>query len=99
MPSPDLAEAVTYCGTHSGQNEDKLAKLSLVIVPAQQVSSGIINACPINYECKVIGSSDIVPEMLSDTVKSEYYPQGDYHRVYFGQVLAAYADRSVADLL
>ncbi len=99
VPSPDLTDAVTYCGTHSGRDQDKLAKLSLAVDSARKVASGVIQACPINYECKVLGSSDILPQMLSDTVKSECYPQGDYHRVYFGQVLAAYADKSAAAAL
>ncbi len=99
VPGPDLTDAVTYCGTHSGRDEDKLAKLSLAVDPAKKVTSGIIQACPINYECKVIGSSDILPQMLSDTVKTECYPQGDYHRVYFGLVLAAYADKNAAQPL
>ena len=96
VPSPDLANAVAYCGSHSGRNEDKLAKLGLTTVSGQEVSSGIIEACPINYECRVVGKSDVVPEMLDEAVKSEYYGQGDYHRVYFGQVLAAYADKKAA---
>ena len=96
VPSPELSDAVAYLGSRSGRDEDKLAKLGLAVDSAQKVSSGIIRACPINYECKVIGSSDIVPQMLNDTVKSEYYREGDYHRVYFGAVLAAYADKNAA---
>ena len=99
VPSPDLTEAVTYCGTKSGRDHDKLAKLNLTVAAAQKVCSGVITECPIIYECKVIGSSDIVPEMLCDSVKSEYYPQGDYHRVYVGLVLAAYADKNAAQAL
>ena len=99
VPSPDLAAAVSYLGTKSGRDEDKLAKLNLTVAAAQKVTSGVITDCPIIYECKVIGSSDILPKMLCDTVKSEYYQQGDYHRVYFGQVLAAYADKSAAAAL
>ncbi len=96
VPSPELSDAVAYLGSHSGRDEDKLAKLGLAVDSAQKVSSGIIRACPINYECKVIGSSDIVGQMLCDSVKSEYYREGDYHRVYFGVVLAAYADKNAA---
>ena len=44
----------------------------------------------------MVGKSDIVPEMLDEAVKSEFYAQGDYHRVYFGQVLASYADKKAA---
>ncbi len=96
VPGPDLTDAVAYLGSYSGRDEDKLAKLKLTVAAGQKVCSGVIAECPINYECKVIGSCDIVPEMLCDTAKSEYYPQGDYHRVYFGLVLAAYADKTAA---
>ena len=96
VPGKDLAEAVAYCGSHSGQDEDKLAKLGLAIVPGRKIKSSIIEACPINYECQVVGKSDIGPGLLTVTVKSEYYEQGDYHRVYFGEVLAAYADKKAA---
>ncbi|NIA06520.1 MAG: flavin reductase family protein [Actinobacteria bacterium] len=96
VPGTDLDKAVAYCGSHSGKNEDKLAKLELAVVAGGEVSSGVIEACPINYECQVVGKSDIVPEMLAEAVKSEYYGQGDYHRVYFGQILTAYADKKAA---
>lgn len=96
VPGPDLAKGVAYCGSHSGRDEDKLAKLGLKVVPGREVASGVIEACPIVYECKIVGKSDIVPEMLAQSVKADYYPQGDYHRVYFGEVLAAYADKEAA---
>ena len=96
VPGADLAKAVSYCGSHSGRDQDKLAKAGLGVAPGREVSSGIIEACPINYECQVVGKSDIVPELLVDTVKREFYAQGDYHRVYFGQVLAVYADKKAA---
>ena len=99
VPGPDLAKAVAYCGCRSGRNEDKLAKLGLKVSSAREVTSGVIEACPIVYECKIVGKSDIVPEMLAQSVKADFYPQGDYHRVYFGQVLAAYADKDAAPTL
>lgn len=99
VPSAALAEAVAYCGSHSGRKEDKLAKLGLTVVSARKVSSGVIEACPIVYECKVVGKSDILPEMLAESVKTGFYPQGDYHRLYFGQVLAAYADKRALEAM
>ena len=96
VPTNDLAKAVAYCGSHSGRDENKLAKLGLNVTAGKEVSSGVIEACPINYECKVVGKSDIVPAMLTTAVKSEFYGQGDYHRVYFGEIVAAYANRKAA---
>lgn len=96
VPGQDLAKQTAYCGSHSGRDEDKLATLGLKVAAGKEVSSGVVEACPINYECKVVGKSDIVPNMLDGAVKAEFYGQGDYHRVYFGEVLAAYADRKTA---
>ena len=99
VPGADLVDAVAYCGSYSGRNEDKLAKLGLAVVAGREVGCGVVEACPIIYECKVIGKTDLVPELLSERVKSTAYPQGDYHRLYFGQVLTAYADKNAVDLL
>ena len=96
VPGADLSKAVSYCGSHSGRDQNKLAELGLGVAAGREVGCGIIEACPINYECQVVGKSDIVPEMLAEAVKREFYAQGDYHRVYFGQVLAAYADKKAA---
>ena len=96
VPGTDLAKQTAYCGSRSGRDEDKLAKLGLSVAAGEQVKSGVIEACPINYECQVIGESDVVGGMRADAIKGEYYGEGDYHRVYFGQVVAAYADKKAA---
>jgi hypothetical protein len=37
--------------------------------------------------------NDVVPDALTQAVRDGAYPEGDFHRVYFGEIVAAYADQ------
>jgi flavin reductase (DIM6/NTAB) family NADH-FMN oxidoreductase RutF len=37
-----------------------------------------------------------VPEALTQAVREEFYPSQDFHRVYFGEIVAAYADEDAS---
>lgn len=99
VPAEGLEEIVSYCGTVSGRDHDKFKEKNLTAVPSLIVKSPIINECIIHYECSVIHKNDVVPETLSDWMKKEIYPQQDYHRLYFGEVVAIYADKSFIEKL
>jgi flavin reductase (DIM6/NTAB) family NADH-FMN oxidoreductase RutF len=45
----------------------------------------------IAYECKVVHKNDVLPDQLAAEVQRSCYPKGDYHRLYFGQILRASA--------
>ena len=96
VPTTDLNDAVSYCGTVSGRDKDKFAEMNLTAVPGKQVGAPIIEECVIHYECRTLHRNDLIPEMLVRDVQETAYPHGDYHRVYFGQILAAYADEDAA---
>ena len=34
----------------------------------------------------------MAPDTLAQPVQDDFYAQGDYHRVYFGEIVAVYAD-------
>jgi hypothetical protein len=38
----------------------------------------------------------VVPGALVQAILDDAYVQGDFHRVYFGEILAAYADEDAA---
>ena len=92
VPPEELAKAAAYCGTVSGREHDKFKEAKLTILPGKKVSVPIIKECVVHYECRMAGKSDIVPEMLTQQVIKDAYSQGDFHRVYFGEILAVYAD-------
>jgi flavin reductase (DIM6/NTAB) family NADH-FMN oxidoreductase RutF len=87
----DLASAASICGTLSGRDHDKLAMAGLHPVEAQAVSSPILAEALIAYECKVVHKNDVLPDQLAAEVQRSCYPKGDYHRLYFGQILRASA--------
>jgi flavin reductase (DIM6/NTAB) family NADH-FMN oxidoreductase RutF len=90
LPST-LDTAVQQCGTVSGRDHDKFAATGLTLTPAQQVRVPVIDQAVIHYECRVVHHNDVVPAQLAEEIKASAYPRGDFHRVYFGEVLAAYA--------
>jgi flavin reductase (DIM6/NTAB) family NADH-FMN oxidoreductase RutF len=53
----------------------------------------------LHYECRTIHRSDLAPDTLPQAVQDEFYAQGEYHRVYFGEIVAVYADEEAAKRL
>ena len=92
VPPRELAEAVAHCGTVSGRDRDKFMENRLTPVPSRQVRPPVIQECVVHYECRTLHRSDMAPDTLAQAVQDEFYAQGDYHRVYFGEIVAVYAD-------
>ncbi len=99
VPPRELAAAVSHCGTVSGREHDKFQEMRLTAVPSREVRSPIIQECLVHYECRTVHRNDIVPEALAQAVRDESYPHGDFHRVYFGEIVAAYAEEDAAQRL
>jgi flavin reductase (DIM6/NTAB) family NADH-FMN oxidoreductase RutF len=87
-----LAEVAAFCGTVSGRDHDKFAEARLTAVPGRFVLSPTIEECLISYECKVVHKSDVLAEALAKDLKRSCYPRGDYHRLFFGQILDVAAE-------
>ncbi len=91
VPSPDLRRAVAICGSRSGRDMDKFAELGLTVTPGQHVSAVTIDACPMVYECRSLHHNDVIPANLDASAEARFYGGKDYHRVYFGEILGAFA--------
>ena len=99
VPSPEMKEALLYCGSKSGRDVDKFAECKLTHEKAATVHAPVVAQCPIVYECSVVHSNDVIPTRLERSVLAAAYPGGDYHRIFFGKILAARADADAAGLL
>jgi len=99
VPPRELAAAANLCGTVSGRDHDKFKEAGLTLMPGRQVRSPVIAECVVHYECRTLHRNDIVPETLAQAVLDDAYAQGDFHRVYFGEIVAAYADEDAAERL
>jgi flavin reductase (DIM6/NTAB) family NADH-FMN oxidoreductase RutF len=94
IPYASHADQVLFCGTRSGRDYDKFAECGFTALPAhsQGVASPWIKECGAVWECRTVAISDLLPEQLSAEVVDGAYPRGDFHRLYFGEVLACHAD-------
>jgi flavin reductase (DIM6/NTAB) family NADH-FMN oxidoreductase RutF len=90
-----LADLATFCGTVSGRDHDKFAEAKLTPRPALRVRSPIIEECVLHYECKVAHVNDLVPKALARDLMRSAYPHEDYHRFFFGQILAVRAEENL----
>ncbi|MBS3734433.1 MAG: flavin reductase family protein [Phycisphaerae bacterium] len=94
VPSEAMSMACATCGSVSGRDVDKFAKVQLTPERAGNVLAPVVAECPIVYECQVVHSNDVMPAKLADEILGGAYVDGDFHRVYYGRVLAA---RAAAD--
>jgi len=92
VPRRGMEEIVDYCGSVSGMKHDKFKEKGLTLAPAKRIRSPVISDCIIHYECKVAYKTNVIPGGLPKTILTDCYPHGDYHTLYFGQILATYAD-------
>ena len=76
-----------YLGRHSGRDEDKLPKTKLTAIAADLVSSPTFAEAELSVECKKIYFADYDPQHFLAPFIHEHYDGGDYHRLYYGEIL------------
>ncbi len=86
------ASALGLCGSVSGRDHDKFAETGLTLAPAEKVRTPIVEQARIVFECATVHRHDLDPAALSEQIVGSYYPQGDFHRVYHGEIVACYGD-------
>jgi flavin reductase (DIM6/NTAB) family NADH-FMN oxidoreductase RutF len=99
VPPRELAAAASLCGSVSGRDHDKFQEAHLTPIPSREVRSPIIEECVVHYECRTLHRKDLAPEALAQAVREEFYAGGDFHRVFFGEIVAAYADEDAGKRL
>jgi len=95
VPYPDQTDEVMFCGTQSGRDHDKFAECGFTAMPSEGLNSPYIDECGVCYQCQVVNHADFVPERLMPEICHQCYGSGDYHRIYFGQILRLVADEDV----
>jgi flavin reductase (DIM6/NTAB) family NADH-FMN oxidoreductase RutF len=88
IATPQLKEVVQYCGTVSGRDHNKFKEKQLTAIPSREIKTPIIKECILHFECRVVYKNDLIPSELEKSITETLYPKGDFHRVYFGEILA-----------
>lgn len=87
-----LVHVAEFCGTASGRDHDKFGEMKITPVMSKKVTAPIIGEAVIHYECKVLYRTDLVTPKLDPIVRQQNYRgMDDYHRLYFGEIVAVYA--------
>ncbi len=87
VPTDEMKEACTFCGTKSGRDVDKFAEMGFTTEPAQTVDVPLIGESVRHYECKVVHYNDVSDAAMADKVRERSYASGNLHRVYYGEIL------------
>jgi flavin reductase (DIM6/NTAB) family NADH-FMN oxidoreductase RutF len=90
IPSLSLSRAVEECGKRSGRDTDKFALCGLTPVYLDGFPVPSITECIASIQCVVVEKSHVESGSLLSSIREMYYPQGDYHTIYFGEAQAAW---------
>jgi len=91
VPTTDMHEALTFCGSKSGRDVDKYKACNLKTTKAQRTVSPIIETPAIHFECIIRFKAPMDPKYLDKTYH-ELYPAKDYHTLYFGEIVDCYSN-------
>lgn len=88
-----LKEILMVCGTKSGRDMDKIAKLGLTLEEPEVISVPAIKELPLTLECRVVFRQKQEVELI-DKKFDKFYPVEengkDAHFAYYGEVVKAY---------
>ena len=99
LPAPALYDAVDFCGSRSGRDYNKFAECNITAESSQTVTAPSIAESPIIYECQIVHVNDVINASLAPQIVSGAYPSGDFHRIYYGEILAVRAEGDARSLL
>lgn len=83
---------LSYLGTVSGRDEDKIQKSGLTA--SYDSYAPFIEQASLVLICKKLYCDDIKPDnFICTEVKEQHYPLKDFHRFYIGEIVEAYTQQ------
>ena len=83
-----MKKEIAFCGSKSGREYDKWAETGMKKKAAKVVGTCLVEGCERYFECRVLGVLPMGDMDLSAV--EEWYPTGDRHNFYFGEIVAEY---------
>lgn len=78
-------KTLSYLGSTSGRDEDKIGKSNLTITHADNIP--YFEEAKMAIFCKKLYAQELKPEcMLDKEIDSKWYPDKDYHTMYVGEI-------------
>ena len=86
----EYRQALTYCGTHSGRDENKISKAGLSVAFTDDDVPAISQARLV-LECRKLYTDMLREEnFLDKSIIEKWYPAKDYHKAYILEITHAY---------
>lgn len=89
---PAYREVLRFLGTKSGREGDKITEAQLTPMASTRVAAPCFAEADLVVECRKMYWHDIDPAHFLDAAIEENYPAHDYHRAYFGEIVAVTAE-------
>ncbi len=81
-------KSLSLLGTKSGRDGNKIAQAGLTPIAAQKVAAPAYDEAGLIIECRKIYWQDMDPAHFLSPETMKNYPSSDYHRIYFGEIVA-----------
>jgi flavin reductase (DIM6/NTAB) family NADH-FMN oxidoreductase RutF len=91
---PEYRNALNLLGTKSGREGDKIAEAGLTPIASGAVAAPAFAEAELVLCCQKTYWQDLNPEHFLDPKIARNYPRHDYHRAYFGEILATFGTNS-----
>ncbi len=82
-------EALKLLGSVSGRDGDKITEAGLTPIGSSLIAAPGFDEAELILECRKIYWDDLDPAHFLDPGIDGSYPQKDYHRIYFGEIMIA----------
>lgn len=88
---PEYKKALGYLGSHSGRDEDKVAKVGLT--PVFSDGTTFFAEAKLVFVCRKLYRAPLIEEgFLDRKIIEDNYPNRDYHDLYIGEILKIYVN-------
>lgn len=86
----ELKKALAVAGSKTGREVDKFKEANVTPQTAKCIDSPVIGECGLIFECRLLFKQIMEPANLDESIRSKFYSDGDYHVMYYGEILSCY---------
>jgi len=81
-------KALSILGSRSGRDGDKIARAGLTPEPSSLIAAPAFEEAELVIECQKMYADDLNPAHFLDMKLHDVYPNRDYHRIYYGEIMS-----------
>jgi flavin reductase (DIM6/NTAB) family NADH-FMN oxidoreductase RutF len=88
--SSEYTKELAICGTRTGYSSDKSSLCGFTMEKGLTHSASFVSESIFHYECRIIHKHKLDPSTIAPGIMQQYYPSGNFHMVYYGEVLGVF---------